>query len=124
MEHIAQIQDIEQLSEAILCAVEAAEVGFHFEEGGCWGFAAALHDIFAERGLHPRIQVQHEGFVHAWVEAGGQSWDHQGVMEAKAREMTPATRQELMTVAATHGVNEEQFLADVYLAKDILAELP
>lgn len=61
-------------------AIEAAEIGFYFEEGGCWAMAAALHTVFSERGNQVEMRYQAKDFVHAWAVVDGIAIDHQGVM--------------------------------------------
>lgn len=124
MESQAPTLDVNQLNYAILSAIEAAQVGFYFEEGGCWGFAAALHDFFTERGIPATIQVQRFDFVHAWVNALGQSWDHQGLRTADGMCYSDVARDEIASIASQYGVDQDTLDCDIDEAKDILANVP
>lgn len=63
-------------------AVSAARMGFHFEEGGCWGMALALRDHFASNGQGPVIRIGRVGGrdSHAYVQVGCLAYDHSGPM--------------------------------------------
>jgi len=52
---------------------------WHFEEGGCWGMAAALYEHLKNKGFSPKIKINTKGFNHAWVELDGYSIDHMGL---------------------------------------------
>lgn len=61
----------------LIDAVSAAEAGFHFEEGGCFGMALALADAFRADGLDPELVLM-RGATHAMVRVDGALYDHQG----------------------------------------------
>ena len=104
-----QTFDISAFNWAIHEAVEAAQVGFYFEEGACWGMAAALHSHFSELGLPVGIKFAPTGFIHVWVEVAGVSYDYRGEMTPLpgAVDLTP---EELVIVTLQHGYDEEEFL--------------
>lgn len=101
-------------------AVENAEVGFHFEEGGCWGFAAALFEHLQVLGLHPHMEYQPTGFVHAWVRVGADRFDHQGVMRAPASSKPVSSVDDMRQLALANGIDADAFYADVSQAKEII----
>jgi hypothetical protein len=69
----------------LLDAVNAAQVGFHFEEGGCWGMAQALHEALPGSEIivicDPRSGEPSHGMVRLgdvyvdWTGAHRQPWD-------------------------------------------------
>lgn len=107
-------------------ACSLAEVGFYFEEGGCWGMALALADCFQSVGLEAQIVVANntgrDGTIypsHAMVRVAGQLFDHQG--EAEQHEpLLPVTREQLIALAEDAGVDEEQIEQDRELAAQII----
>lgn len=108
-----------QIDERIQNAVSNAQVGFHFEEGGCWGFALALQEVFVEQGLHATLVVRDHDFIHAWTKCGGEAWDHQGWLFSRSGG-EDVYKWKLLELAQKNGVSEEQVESDRQMAKDIL----
>lgn len=111
--------------ECLLEATEAAQVGFFFEEGGCWGMALALHQALTARGHEVAFAVQEKGFMHAWVVADGSvHLDHQG------RRLSLPERYQLYQDEArfrevamqTGGCNVQDLLSDEAQAMDIVSQ--
>lgn len=119
---VAPVFDAQAFDEALLVAVEASETGFHFEEGGCWGMAAALHDIMGRAGMPAQIRFVPDGFVHAWVRAADADWDYRGTMfSTPTGHIDVESVDALRAVAGNYGVDEETFEADRAMANDIVA---
>jgi hypothetical protein len=106
--------------EAMGIAIEAAQVGFHFEEGGCWGMARALQDRFAQAGLQARIRYKPTGFVHCWVESHGVAFDYRGVMPKQPPFGLTIDDERFAGIAAHFGVDLDTLHADVALARPIV----
>ena len=113
------IEYLEHLSQACddLC------MGFHFEEGGCWGMALALHETLLGQAVEHRILVRPHGFVHAMVEVGTTLYDYQGSMRppASTDELVVADDKALIAWAAGAGWSEEEVLADKFQALEVIA---
>jgi hypothetical protein len=60
-------------------ACSAAQVGFHFEEGGCIGMAIAMHEALEADGLQPSFRLMKYS-DHVFVCAGDLLCDHQGAL--------------------------------------------
>lgn len=107
-------------------AVEAAEVGFYFEEGGCWGMAHALFRHFEKQGAPVTIRYQPAttsySWIHAWVEVGATGLDWQGEVTPQPESKVLADLDALRAVADSFGVPGDQYDSDVNLAESILAE--
>lgn len=58
-------------------ANDLLQAGFFFEEGGCWGFALALHGYLIGLGLRPQIVYQ-TGWMHAYVLVDNIYLDYRG----------------------------------------------
>ncbi|RYF09436.1 MAG: hypothetical protein EOO77_23850 [Oxalobacteraceae bacterium] len=98
-------------------ACDDAQVGFHYEEGGCWGMALALRDTFAKMGMRPSLQVGEE-FVHAAVEVDGILYDWQGRCQMEnSREVT---QREFLRLVVSNGCRDD-LLPDYEEAKAIIA---
>lgn len=108
-----QAVDVFVMLECLPAAVEEAQVGFHFEEGGCWGMALALAEATAGD------IVLRDSFVHAYVELDGKRFDYTGLtpFEGKARLLKPDA---LVAEAACHGVDAEALYADREQARRII----
>lgn len=118
----APVFDAQAFDEALLVAVEASQTGFHFEEGGCWGMAAALHDVMVRAGVPAQIRFVPDGFVHAWVRAADADWDYRGTMfSTPTGHIDVESVDALRAVAENYGVDEETFEADRAMANDIVA---
>lgn len=117
---LTESSQVEALSCAIPNAVCNAEAGFYYEEGGCWGFAAALFDLFTSAGILCEIQYRGTGFVHAVVAALGLHWDHQGAGAVNQSFESVDSIDALETLARTFGVSSDDFAADRDAASSIL----
>lgn len=95
-------------------AVDEAEAGWHFEEGGCWGMALALRSAIGHGG---EIVVR-DDFVHAYVRAGGRTFDWQG--EADFAGGRIVTRDQLVKEALVNGCSQEQLEADASWADQVI----
>ncbi len=102
--------------EQMQSAGEKHEAGFHFEEGGCWGMAAALQEE-----LGGEIILRGGDFTHVYVRVAGQLYDWQGQAQAFNAPQTPIPPQELAQIALSHGCTEEDFEADKSWAKSIIS---
>ena len=101
--------------------MDLSETGFHFEECGCWGMAAALHDVLTEQGVTPlTICYSPTDFVHAWVQFDGANWDYKGRMHANLMPKQVNGTEELAKVAQTYGVSHDDFEADRAMATEIV----
>lgn len=115
---------VRAFSAAMQGAVESAQVGFHFEEGGCWGMAAALAAHFLQHGKDVLVRYQPAYFVHAWVEVDGDRLDSAGVMDPASSLFVGAITvplSGLAQLAAAHGCADE-FEADTTLAAQVVRE--
>ncbi len=68
---------VQRLCAALPLANDRMEAGFFFEEGGCWGFALALHGYLTGLGLQPQIVYQ-TGWMHAYVFVDNIYLDYRG----------------------------------------------
>lgn len=112
--------DAARFDEALYEATEAAQVGFRFEEGGCWGMAEALFLEFQARGFQVQLMHQPESFVHAWVRLGALHLDWTGVMRSPFRGTPLADLTALRQVATQFGSFGEDYEADVAAARVII----
>lgn len=95
-------------------AVEAARMGFYFEEGGCWGMAEALFLALQSRGLKPQLVWRPTGFVHAWVILDGHNLDWRGSFYPAPGARPLASLAMLRSVAHRFGgASGERYLSDV-----------
>jgi hypothetical protein len=96
-------------------------VGFHFEEGGCWGMALALHDHFTSLGIPswPVIGTTRGRDSHAMVEADGRLYDHQGITRWKDT-TDRVDRDELLHRAERAGFSEGEVESDRAQAAEII----
>ena len=99
-------------------AVSNAGFGFHFEEGGCWGMALAIHDKLRSLGHNPEIVVT-KGNTHAMVRDAGRLYDHSGEAYGFSGRLRRLTPEALLALAGRCGVDEDQVMAD----KDAAAEI-
>lgn len=97
------------------------EAGFHFEEGGCFGFAIALHQALSQSGFEPQYCL-HQGAVHAAVHLGSATIDHQGqgCSHASSQYVRHLDLESIKKAAQTAGCNTDQIDADVDWAREIL----
>lgn len=97
-----------------------AQAGFHFEEGGCFGMAAALYEAFVDDGYVPKIMAM-DSICHMLVEVNGTLYDHQGIVRS-----TPKVHEVRADALAVHAVangrSVDEFEADRNWARDIIAQ--
>jgi hypothetical protein len=110
------------LDASISEAFRRAGVGFHYEEGGCWGFAAAMAQHLKEAGAEPTVVVRDEGFVHAMVVLDGVRYDYRGASFGNGHGYRPVHPHELEEIAVRNGVAKSEFQADRDEAAEILRE--
>lgn len=101
-------------------AVNDAQVGFYFEEGGCWGMAVALYEMLTARGVSAELRYRPEGFVHAWVHVSPWDLDHNGASEAEREFVRLPSVEDLVQIASEFGVCAEQVEADRAQAEAII----
>jgi hypothetical protein len=93
-------------SDGMISAVARLGYGFHFEEGGCYSMALALHYALSQRGQHAQL-VYDETIGHAFVQIGGAFIDHQGTMVnpdlIATRNPQQHTPESLIRLAVGHG---------------------
>jgi hypothetical protein len=110
-------------------SVSAAGAGEYYEMGGCWMFAAALHQELVAVGYTPLIVWRPEGFVHAWVRLADRDLDYRGVFRAAPGAEPVASRKALEELALqVGGVSSQDFADGVeaarYIVRQALAEAP
>lgn len=105
-------------TENMLSACNAAGVGLHFEEGGCWGMALALHDAFRALRLNPELVVMpNQG--HALVRVGEELFDYSGETMAGSS-LKVVTVAGLFAEAKRAGWSRDEVLADKATAAEII----
>ena len=77
-------------------ACDEGEMGFYFEEGGCWGMALALNDAIGGE------LILRDDFVHVYVRVNGKLFNWQGEAAPVANGQV-ITREELLLKAAAYG---------------------
>ena len=98
-------------------AVELAEAGFYFSEGGCIGMALALYEVFSKAGYKPRFaQVVKANHVGVVIE--GRFFDDQGFGYSTA--FAPISGVELARLARVWGRDRDGVLADKAWAREII----
>ncbi|MBC8737107.1 hypothetical protein F6X40_09830 [Paraburkholderia sp. UCT31] len=112
--------DSQAFTRAMVAAVEAARVDCYFEEGGCWGMAAALHAHFTAQGLPAIVKYTPADFIHAWVEVNGVAYDYKGATEALP-DAVSICPEELEVVARRYGYDAEEYLHMTTYAAPIVA---
>ena len=103
------------------CLSEAcglSQVGFHFEEGGCFAMAVAIHDALLEDGHEPRLAFDRSA-AHAFAEADLDLYDHQGRRHTRAG-IEYVTRDGMRDLALSSGHSEEDFEIDLRDAMEIV----
>jgi hypothetical protein len=116
-------QHLGEFSSALMDSVNAAQVGFHFEEGGCWGMAAALAEHFCALGKPVLVRYQPKSFVHAWVVVDGRNFDGDGEMLSTSTLFTDAVEipaAQLAHLASFFGCSRDDFEADAQLARELV----
>lgn len=107
------------MSQSFSAVIENHEAGFHFEEGGCWGFAAALHDYAHNQGL-PATLVWSQDYAHCYVKVADMLFDHQGTVMADGKLLQDVPRAEIFALAERNGVSRHEVDVDVDWAASIL----
>ena len=105
-----QALDAATFTDAMVAAVEEAQVGFYFEEGGCWGMAAALFETLTRAGHNPIIKYTPTDFIHAWVEVDAVAYDYRGATTPQPNSVA-IPLEELGPVAKRYGYDEEEFIS-------------
>ncbi|OUM04487.1 ADP-ribosyltransferase-containing protein [Variovorax sp. JS1663] len=100
--------------EHLQAANDQAEAGWYFEEGGCWGMTLALRTAL---GPGSEIVVR-DDFVHAYVRAGGRTFDWQGEADFAGGRLV--TRDQLTKEALANGCSQEQLDADTAWADQVI----
>lgn len=111
-------------------ACEGHGMGFHFEEGGCWGMALALADTLRDpaiwEGLLPtvpevQLRVRTEGFVHAFVSVGDLMVDYRGAWRApNPSDSRLCDEEQLRQLARRFGVPDQDLNADRESARAVI----
>ena len=98
-------------------AVNNAQVGFHFEEGGCWGMAAALNKALPGSSILVIKQNGHP--AHAMVRLGDLFIDWNGVAKKSwPGEVMEVSPEQLAEIAEQYDC---AFYADEELAQELIA---
>jgi hypothetical protein len=102
-------------------ACTANEAGFHFEEGGCFAMARALHESFSKEDPFAAIAIN-RFFCHVVVRSGGVVHDHQGHLSAEqALNYTEIVApEELEALALAAGQRPDEFDSDVDWARRVI----
>lgn len=87
-----------------------ADAGFYFEEGGCFGMAAALHELFTREGLAPEFAYS-QRTCHAMVKVGNAFYDYRGEHPAPS-DIQVVSKAEFQRTLQASGFSQEQFDGD------------
>ena len=117
---LREIEFLKAFSDAIPVAVTNHEAGFHFEEGGCWGMAKALHELFDVCQMDPVVLVREGEGIHAMVRSLDGAYDHQG-MGRISKNAVAVNVAELAVIAARNGISDDEFVNDTMWAQSIVA---
>lgn len=112
--------DTTSLFEQLPNAIEDMEIGFHFEEGGCYAFAYAMAEALQVRGIDSEAVIT-PGEAHAYLKVDGAYIDHQGAFSSIRDPYTLIAIKELQEIAHKHQSIEE-FWSDVAMAKEVIEE--
>lgn len=104
-----------EFTKHLALASEHHEMGFYFEEGGCWGMALALKDTI---GAGAEL-VLRDDFVHAYVMKDGVLYDYQGEASPIPNPRI-VNRLEFLLAAAVAGYKDE-VLNDRCSALEVIA---
>lgn len=113
---VAQSGEVDFLTLQQTC--EHMELGFYFEEGGCFGMALALRDHFSSLGNSCALAIQEIG-LHAYCVVGGTCFDYTG--PNSRCEATIVSDEEFMVRALEAGHSPEGIEADRLLAREAIA---
>lgn len=120
MSEPAQNQEVQKLCASLPKANDLMEAGFFFEEGGCWGFALALHAYLTSLGLHPQIVYQ-TGWMHAFVLVDGVYLDYRGAsVPGDITELVSASPDGLVKFAVTQAYHLPE---EIESAKDFASRV-
>ena len=102
-------------------ANDQAEVGFLFEEGGCYGMALALQAKLSAMGRAPQIVIHGDGH-HAFVLLNGWLIDYRGAqnIEEWSSPLTAMTPGEVRRKALGRW-KAEDLLGDLAVAEQVIA---
>lgn len=117
---LLKIQFLKAFSDAMPDAVTNHEAGFHFEEGGCWGMAKALHELFDTCRMNPVLLLREGDGAHAMVRSLDGAYDHQG-MGRISKDAVVVAASELAVVAARNGISDEEFESDTIWAQSVVS---
>jgi hypothetical protein len=106
-------------TEHMIDACTAAEVGFYYEEGGCWGMALALYQTFTICGYEPKIAIATEQ-VHAMVEVNGRLFDHSGEVFNWVKPIDHVSPERMLLLATTHGWTIDEVMSDFRAAQEVI----
>jgi hypothetical protein len=98
-------------------AIEGHELGFYFEEGGCWGFALALSQFFDNAQQLHTLQVMTHS-VHVGVKIQHQFIDHQGA--SICPDCRTVDEKTLIQLALLNGTDVQTLDQDRLLALDVI----
>ena len=104
-------------------ACQDCGAGFYFEEGGCFGFALALHEELSK--IQPSAQIGgSQGFTHCVVLMGPLAFDHQGDLPlTSTHQYSPLDgMQGLYEAAAKAGHNQDEVDGDAAWAREVIAQ--
>jgi hypothetical protein len=95
--------------------------GFHFEEGGCWGFAGGLHDHLHALKI-PSQLVYSNRPVHCYVKVNDSLFDHQGANAFLEQQITAIDKEHFPALAEIYGVDSDTLMVDIDWAANIIAD--
>lgn len=104
----------------LMDACHAAGVGFHFEEGGCWGMAIALAETIRAEGADAQI-VTDAGWRHALVRTDGRLLDYSGWVMSSLDDLSPVSEESLLEGFDRHGHYRDGIEADAEDARGIIS---
>lgn len=114
--------DLDRFFICLSTAIEYHQLGFFFEEGGCFGMAYSLHQFFEKHGYTTSIHCTDSAFVHAWVVLpDGSCFDHQGLLYSPPLFSQMLSISELLIFAKNHGHSDEHWWHSVYTAEEVLS---
>ena len=107
--------------DSLMEGCDACETGFHFEEGGCFGFAIALHGELEK--IQPAVQIGiSAGLTHCVVLLGPVAMDHHGIDLAQHLTYAPQESIDAVYAAALEaGHTHDAVDSDVHWAREVIA---
>lgn len=100
-------------------ASDRHELGFYFEEGGCYGMALALFATLKPMDPGCRLLIQ-KNFAHAYVKAFGKVWDFRGECLRHPCEEFSTPEAFTAHVLETSGWNEEELQGAEQTALEVI----